>query len=160
MGNNISLLSRNPAWHCSPQIPISLGSTLKCELVTRWLHWTEPLKSWESRWTPTSPSALSPVTVSRASRTLNVMKTLAGSNWGFTTGTLMASYKIYVRPIVNYATSIWFTLVSSMHLDKLDVIHNKALMIVSGCHLKAATSHFRVETGVLPLRAHLELSSQ
>ena len=87
-------------------------------------------------------------------------ETLAGSNWGFTTWILVASYKTYVRPILNYATSIWFTLVSSMHLDKLDVIHNKALMIVSGCHLKAATSHFRVETGVLPLRVHLELCSQ
>ena len=27
----------------------------KCESETMWPHWTEPLKSWVSRWTPTSP---------------------------------------------------------------------------------------------------------
>ena len=27
----------------------------KCKSETRWPHWTEPLKSWVSRWTPTSP---------------------------------------------------------------------------------------------------------
>ena len=64
------------------------------------------------------------------------------------------------RPILNYWASIWFTQVSSTHLDKLEVIQNKALRIATGCYQKAAVSHLIAETGVLPLRAHLELSSQ
>ena len=72
--------------------------------------------------------------VERASRTLNVMKALAGSSWGFATETLVATYKAIVHPILNYAAPIWFTQVSSTHLDKLEVIQNKALRIATGCH--------------------------
>ena len=32
--------------------------------------------------------------------------------------------------------------------------------MATGCHLRAATSHLRAKTGVLPLRAHLELCSK
>ena len=88
------------------------------------------------------------------------MKALAGSNWGFTTEIMVASYKAIVRPILSYATPNWFTQVSSSQLGKLEVIQNKALRIATGYHQKAATSHLRAETGVLPLRAHLELCSQ
>ena len=65
-----------------------------------------------------------------------------------------------MRPILNYAAPIWFTQVSSSHLDKLEVIQNKALRVATGCHQKAGASHLRAETGVLPLRAHLELCGQ
>ena len=88
--------------------------------------------------------------VEQASRALNVMKTLAGSSWGFTTETLVATYKAIVRPILNYAEPNWFTQVSSSHLDKLEVIHNKALRVATGCHQKAAASHLRAETGPPP----------
>ena len=40
------------------------------------------------------------------------------------------------------------------------MIQNKALRIATGFHQKAAGSHLRAETGVLPLMAHLELCSQ
>ena len=59
--------------------------------------------------------------VLRTSRELNVIKALAGSSWDFTTEALVATYKAIVRPILNYAASIWFTQVSSTHLDKLEV---------------------------------------
>ena len=91
-----------------------------------------------------------------ASRALNVMKALAGSSLFFTTETLVATYKAIVRSIINYAAFIRSTQVSSTHLDKLEVIQNKALMVATGCHQKAAASHLRAETGVLPMRAHLE----
>ena len=47
-----------------------------------------------------------------------------------------------------------------IHLDKLEVIQNKGLRIATGCHQKAAATHIRAKTGVLPLRAHLELCCQ
>ena len=49
---------------------------------------------------------------------------------------------------------------ASSHMVKLEVIQNKALRIVTGCHQQAAASHLRAETGVLTLRTHLELCSQ
>ena len=98
--------------------------------------------------------------VERASRALNAMEAISGSSWGFTTEILVATYKPIVRPILNYTGQIWFNQASSSHLDKLEVIQNKALRIATGCHQKAAASHLRAETGVLPQRAHLELCNQ
>ena len=40
------------------------------------------------------------------------MKALAESTWGFTTETLVATYKAIVRPILNYAAPIYFTQLS------------------------------------------------
>ena len=71
MESNWQLLPRNPAWHCSLQTLTSSDSTLKCESLTRWPHWTEPLKSWVSRWTPTSNSVLTPANVSSELRELS-----------------------------------------------------------------------------------------
>ena len=84
---------------------------------------------------------------------LNVMEALAGSSWGFKTETLVAAYKAIVRPIMNYATRIWFTQVSSTNLDKLEVIQNKALRITTGWHQEAAASHLRAENWVGELYA-------
>ena len=72
--------------------------------------------------------------VERAATAFNVMKALAGSTWGFTTKTLVVTNKAIVRLILNYTTPIWFTQVSSTHLDKLEVTQNKALRITTGCH--------------------------
>ena len=51
-----------------------------------------------------------------------------GLNWSFRTETIVSTYKAIVRPILN----IWFTQVSSSHLEKLEVIQNKALRIATG----------------------------
>ena len=40
------------------------------------------------------------------------------------------------------------------------MIQNQVLRVATGCHLKTAASHLRAETGVLPLRAHLEMCCQ
>ena len=111
--SNWPLLPRNPAWPCSPLTPTSPKSTPKCESVMWWLHRTPKLLVV----TPdtTSPSALD--LVKQASMALNVMKASAGSSWGITTKTLVATYKDIMRPIPNYAAPIWFTQVSSSHLD-------------------------------------------
>ena len=63
------------------------------------------------------------------------MKTLAGSNWGFTDET-----SVLITPGRTWG--------------------DRDRKIANGCHQKAAVSHLRAETGVLPQRAHLELFSQ
>ena len=97
--------------------------------------------------------------VKRASRALNVMKAQAVSSWGFLTETLGP----HIRPSCvpssttpppsgspKYPNHTWKNL----------VIQSKALGIATGCHQKVVLSHLRAETGVLPLRTHLELCCQ
>ena len=157
----LQLLPRNQAWCCSPQTPpTSPGSTLKCELATWWPCWSEPLKSWLSCWTPTSLQPSCSLLCQASLKGSQRHESPAGLSWGFTTKTLVATYRAILRPILNYATPIWFTQVSSTHLGKLEVIQNKALRIATGFHQMTVASHLRAETAVLPLRAHLELCSQ
>ena len=98
--------------------------------------------------------------VKRTLGALNVMKALVGLSWGFMNEALVATYKAVMRPIINYAAPSGSPNIFSAHLDKLEVIQNKALRIATGCCQKAAACDLRAETGVLPLRAHLELCSQ
>ena len=88
--------------------------------------------------TPNSPN--STLRCKRASRALNVMKTLAGLNWCFMTETLVATYKAIVRPILNYALPSGSSKCPS-HLAKLEVIQDKALRIDTGCHQNASTDY-------------------
>ena len=57
------------------------------------------------------------------------------------TETLMETHKAIVRPILNYSTPICFSEVSSSHMDKLEMVKNKALR--TGCHQKITVSHLR-----------------
>ena len=47
--------------------------------------------------------------IERALRSFNVMKGLAWSSWGFSTKTLLATYKAFVCPMINCAALIWLT---------------------------------------------------
>ena len=99
MGNKRPLLSRNPAWLCSPRIPTSPGSTHKNESETRYplLNRTPKIRgvTLDTQFTfcPYAGDC-----VERASKTLNVMKTPAVSSWCFSTikrpsCTLFGSFK-------------------------------------------------------------------
>ena len=127
MGNNWPLLPINPAWHCSPRIPTSPGSNHKCTSMrmTRWPHWIEPLKYWESRYIDThftsGPHARA--CFERASR--------ASKSWKPLLSRAVATRQKpwWPRPphILNYATPIYLAQLTSSHLDKLEVIQNKVL---------------------------------
>ena len=88
--------------------------------------------------------------VERVSRALNVMKALVG--WPPTKPSCALSS---IMPLPFGSPQV-----SSIHLNKLEMIQNKAVPIVTGCNQKASASYLRAETGVLPLRAHSELCSQ
>ena len=64
----------------------------------------------------------------------SALTTVIVSNWGFTAETLVATYKATVRPILNYATPIWFTQESSTHLDKLEVIPPLRATLMASYH--------------------------
>ena len=76
---------------------------------------------------------------------------------GFSSVILVETYKAIV---LFYAALIWFTIMSSSQLDKLEVNQSKALEDTDPLLPKAAVSHLRAETGVLPMGPALEMSSQ
>lgn len=97
-------------------------------------------------------------TANKASTTLRILKALAGTSWGLSKEDIIATYKTITRPILNYAAPIWYPLASRSAVASLQVIQNSALRLATGCLKMASIDHLHIETGVLPLSAHLDLA--
>ena len=81
---------------------------------------------------------------------LQIIKALAATAWRKQKETLMSTYKAVMRPDLEYASSIWSPHASSTSINKLQVMQNESLRIVTGCtqHTTSArrnthTSHTR-----------------
>ena len=55
----------------------------------------------------------------RVSKRNNVLKALAGTNWGQQTETLLMTYKALGRSIANYAAPVWSTNASESNIGKI-----------------------------------------
>ena len=95
--------------------------------------------------------------VSRATPRLNILKALAGSNWGQHMETIVITYKSIIRSLFTYASPIWFPNSSPSSIQKLQTIQNSALRIATGCVKMCPTDHLHAETHVLPVKDHLSL---
>ena len=132
----------------------SPDSTLKCESAMQRLRWTE--RGCHAG----DPLHLRPSCPRLCRAGFNgpqYHETLSRVELGLHNRNIGGRIQGHRAPHLQLRRPIWFTHISSTHLDKLEVIQNKALRIATGCHQKAGASHLRVETGVLPLRANLEL---
>ena len=56
-----------------------------------------------------------------------MIKTLTATGWCEQKETRMATYKVVMRPALEYASSIWSPLASSTSINKLQVMKNAAL---------------------------------
>ena len=96
-------------------------------------------------------------TAARASSSLQILKVLAGTNWGKDKRTILLTYDALIKPIITYAAPIWFPRASQSSINRLQVIQNKALRIASGSVLKADITHIHTECKMLPIREHLSM---
>ncbi|XP_035219802.1 uncharacterized protein LOC118192895 [Stegodyphus dumicola] len=67
--------------------------------------------------------------VARAEGRLPILKHLAGVKWGCGTETLNSTYKIYIRPILNYCCEILIS--ATRDVIHLEVFQNQALRIIT-----------------------------
>ena len=96
-------------------------------------------------------------TITKAKKTLNLLKLLTSTHWGKSEKTLITTYKTLLLPIIKYANTIWSPIISSTFLNKLQKIQNAALRTTTGCTLDTNTQHLHSETKNLPLQNHLKL---
>ena len=95
----------------------------------------------------------------RVSKINNVLKALAGTNWGQQKETLLLTYKALGRSISNYAAPVWSTNASDTSLGKIQHTQNEALRIITGSHKMASIDHLHSETKILPVEGYLNLLS-
>ena len=68
----------------------------------------------------------------RVSKRNNVLKALAGTNWGQQKETLLMTYKAVGRSIANYAAPVWSINASETNIGKIQRAQNEALRIITG----------------------------
>ena len=89
----------------------------------------------------------------------NVLKVLAGTNWGQQKETLLMTYKALGRSIANYAAPVWSTNASESNIGKIQRAQNEALRIITGSHKMSSIDQLHSETKMLQVDDHLNLLS-
>ena len=89
----------------------------------------------------------------------NVLKALAGTNWGQQKETLLLTYRALGRSIANYAAPVWSTNASDTSLEKIQRTHSEALRIITGSHKMSCIDHLHSDTKMLLVKDHLNLLS-
>ena len=95
--------------------------------------------------------------ISSANRKLNVIRSLSSNNFSNEITTLSLFYKQFIRTNLNYASTAWYPLTSTSNRDKLQIIQNKALRIITGCLTTTHIQHLHDETKILPIKNHLDM---
>ena len=91
----------------------------------------------------------------------NVLKCLAGTNWGMEKETLTHTYKATIQSCLNYCPSIWGSNLKDSNWTELQRAQNSALRVITGCVGKTQIDHLHTETKIMPVKEHSEmLSSQ
>ena len=93
-------------------------------------------------------------TINTAKSKINLMKCVAGNNWGQSKETLSMTYKALARSTLEYAIPVWSPIISETCWSKLQVVQNQALRVITGCMQITPIVHLHRETKILPLREH------
>ena len=91
----------------------------------------------------------------RVSKRNNVLKALAGTNWGQQKETLLLTYKSLGRSIATYVAPVWSINASDASLGKIQRTQNEALRIITSSYKMSSIDHLHSETKMLPVEDHL-----
>ena len=95
----------------------------------------------------------------KASSRLNVLRALSDTSFGHDKECLTATFKSLVRPLLDFAAPIVYPHYSASSIHRLQLIQNKSLRLITGCHTAASVDHLHSETEILPVKEHLHLLS-
>ena len=93
----------------------------------------------------------------KARKRLNILKALAGTSWGQSKETIIATYNALIETLFTFCAPIWYPNASPASIERLQAIQNEAMRIATGCHKMSAVSHLHQETQLLPVDIHLGL---
>ena len=98
-------------------------------------------------------------TAKKASPRTNVIRALSDTSYGHDKECLTATFKSLVRPLLDYAAPIVYPNYSATSIRRLQVVQNRCLRLISGCHSLASIDHIHSECKILPVDQHLRLLS-
>jgi hypothetical protein len=95
--------------------------------------------------------------VAKAWQRLNLMKAVCGSSWGHNKETLILTFRAFVESVFSFASPIWFLNCKTSNIQKLQVIQNAAMRLITGCHKASPINHLHCETKLMPVAEHLSM---
>ena len=95
-------------------------------------------------------------TVRRGTKRVNVMRCLAGKDWGQDNETLRKIYLAYIRGCLEYASPSWWTCISETNQKKLERIQNAAMRVIAGLYKTCHVDFLRLETNLEPLNIRMD----
>ena len=99
------------------------------------------------------------VTAAKVHKRNNVIKALAGTDWGQDKETLIVTYKAIGRSIIDYAAPVWSPNLSASNWQRLQIPQNTALRTATGCHKMSSIAHLHQETKIMPVKEHANMLS-
>ena len=95
----------------------------------------------------------------KASSRLKILRALSDSVFGHDKECLLSTYKLFIRSLFDYAAPVVFPNYTRTSIERLQVIQNKSLRLVLGCHSASNIDHLHQECKELPVAQHLRLLS-
>ena len=86
----------------------------------------------------------------RCMKRINVLKSLAGSDWGSDTSSLLLLFRTLIRPILDYGCEVYDTAKHTIK-RKLDSVQLNALKVCSGTTFFTSLAALQTECGEMPL---------
>ena len=95
--------------------------------------------------------------IGRCLKRLQILKALAGTDWGQSKENLIMTYKALIRSLIDYGCVIGYPNASKTQIHKLQIIQNTTLRIATGCHHNASQAHVHAECKMMTVDNHLRL---
>jgi hypothetical protein len=89
--------------------------------------------------------------VAKSWQRLNLMKAVCGSSWGHDKETLLLTFRAFFESVFSFASPIWFPSCKPSNIQKLQVIQNAAMRLITGCHRASPINHLYCGTKLMPV---------
>ena len=90
--------------------------------------------------------------VGKAKRSLNAIKSLPGTSWGYEKETLVTTYKTTCRSFLEYGRPVWHPRVSATNWEKMERVRRQNLRVATECVRMKDKNHLHAETKVIPIQ--------
>ncbi|XP_072401167.1 uncharacterized protein [Diabrotica undecimpunctata] len=91
----------------------------------------------------------------KATKRCRLLKRLTATKWGATQDVLVATYKTYVRPILEYGSDATIT-ASTNTTSKLEVAQDTALRVITGAPKSTPITSMEAQIGIEPIQCRRE----
>ena len=98
--------------------------------------------------------------VAKCRRRNNILRCMAGKDWGQSMETQKTLYVTYVRSALEYASPSWFPWICDTAKIKLESIQNESLRIMTRMARDTPADFLRLQAGIEPIVVRLEKNSR